>query len=153
MNGKLTLMCGIPGSGKSTYAKKYMKESNSYYISRDNIRFEMIKDEESYFSHENEVFDTFVSLTNKFLKEGKNVIADATFINKASRKKFLTKVIQPSSLDIIVLNTPLNVCLERNAARTGRELVPEKAIKNMYYNCETPTKEEGFDKITEVKYE
>ena len=39
-------MVGIPGSGKSTYAKKNFPDA--WYISRDEIRFDLVAENEEY---------------------------------------------------------------------------------------------------------
>lgn len=56
---KIYLLCGIPGSGKSTWAKNHL-DDNSIWISRDLIRFSMVSEEEEYFSKEKEVFKEFI---------------------------------------------------------------------------------------------
>ena len=48
-------MVGCPGSGKSTWAKKHLPDT--YYVSRDEVRFSLLQDGEDYFSHEKEVFN------------------------------------------------------------------------------------------------
>ena len=53
-------MMGAPGSGKSTWAKANMPK-DAMYISRDNIRYELLGDNDSYFSRETEVYNTFVN--------------------------------------------------------------------------------------------
>ena len=58
---KVWLMCGIPGSGKSTWAKKRLMENGGIWISRDEVRFSMVKEDEDYFSKECEVFDKFIA--------------------------------------------------------------------------------------------
>jgi hypothetical protein len=42
-------------------------------------------------------------------------------------------------------------CLRRNAARTRRERVPDKAILGTYKQLQLPTLEEGFDALYYVK--
>lgn len=42
MKNKLYIMCGCPGSGKTTYAKKYLINDNTVYVSRDDIRFSLL---------------------------------------------------------------------------------------------------------------
>ena len=39
----------------------------------------------------------------------------------------------------------LQTALERNAQRSGRALVPETSIKNMFQSISLPRKEEGID--------
>ena len=49
----LYLMCGVPGSGKTTWVKRQMMQANgasSRHISRDTIRFNVITDEDDYFA-------------------------------------------------------------------------------------------------------
>ena len=43
---KLIILCGIPGSGKTTYAKKYIENNaNTIHLSSDAIRKELYGDE------------------------------------------------------------------------------------------------------------
>ena len=60
----LYLMCGIPGSGKSTWIKQNKIESDAV-ISRDVVRFSLVKEHEEYFSKETEVFYTFIDQINE----------------------------------------------------------------------------------------
>lgn len=137
----LYIMCGIPASGKSTFARKYL--TNIKYVSRDIIRFSYnptSKDE--YFKHETEVFATFVSTLATALSIGEDVIADATHLESYSRRK-LTNAIDAifSDYDIIYVacETPMKKCLERNALREGIEKVPEDVIVSMHRNFKCPT--------------
>ena len=45
------LLCGVPASGKSTYCKNNVPK-DAVYVSRDVIRFSMVKPNEPYFSKE-----------------------------------------------------------------------------------------------------
>jgi hypothetical protein len=53
-------MCGIPGSGKSTYLKTRFIQP-PVVVSRDEIRFKMVREDEEYFSHEKEVYNEFIN--------------------------------------------------------------------------------------------
>ena len=66
----LYIMCGISGSGKSTFVKNNLKE-NEVWISRDKIRFSLVKENEKYFSKENLVYKTFVEEIQKCLDDEK----------------------------------------------------------------------------------
>lgn len=148
MNKTLWIMCGAPGSGKTWFAKnKLMKDSNWDYISRDEVRFSIIKDDEEYFSHETAVFNAFIGkITFALLYGNDNIIADATHLNWGSRRKLLKaleKYISLEEIDVIpvVINAKLEDILKRNKLRSGRARVPEEAIRRMYASMNDPEKD------------
>ena len=141
----LYLLVGCPASGKSTFLKRTMPLSeNARAISRDDIRFALVAEDEPYFSREDEVFDCFINEIRKSLNEYDTTYVDATHITEASRKK-ITNKINTKNVDVycIVFDTPLDVCIERNLMRVGRRQVPEKVIRNMK-NSMTDPKNDKF---------
>ena len=142
------ILCGIPASGKSTWGQQFYKTNpHIKYISRDDIRFSIIKPEEEYFSHEDEVFYQFVKNIAKSLLEGVDVIADATHLNRFSRMKLIDaidKYTQNYDIVFVVFETNLDICLKRNQTRSGRSIVPEENLKNMYKHFRRPTLGEDF---------
>ena len=153
MNGKLFMLMGTPGSGKSTFIQKHMNHGTDIWISRDAIRFSMIKENEEYFSKENEVFKKFIYEINLYLSEGKNVFADATHLNKQSRAKVLRALtVKPREVSVIWLQTPLNECIEHNELRRGtRSYVPVDQLTRMAYRLQMPTINEGINKVYIVR--
>lgn len=154
----LIMFCGIPGSGKSTEARRMTRSLIARgitveYISRDEIRFNMISDESEYFSKEKEVFNKFVEKMNNSLNKNDCTIIDATHISEASRAKILRRIKDPTSVRLLVLylTTPLDICKQQNDLRTGRERVPHVAIERMAEQFEAPTEKEfvkfGFDNV------
>ena len=138
----LILFAGIPASGKSFWAKHNLTD-NDLYISRDEIRFSIVK--------ENEAFNCFISEIQKGLYSGKTVYADATHINWASRNKLLRNLnLEDVNVSVYVFKTPLNVCLERNEKRTGREEVPKDVIIRMYHQFVIP--EQDPYNYKEIRY-
>ena len=136
-------MIGIPGSGKTTYAKNILipeiKSQNETvnYISRDEIRFSMLKDEDNYFAKEGAVYTKFVCEISKSIETYDNTIADATHLHFPSRKKLinsLNHVINKYNLIIIgvIMTTPFEICDQRNGDREGRLRVPFPTLKSMY---------------------
>jgi predicted kinase len=151
----LYLMVGAPGSGKSTYLEQNTKEDQDYVISRDAVRYMLIKDGDSYFSKEKEVFKTFI----KYIQESidnpatpKNIYCDATHITEKSRNKVLDALNLENVEKIIclVFRPSLEETLRRNKNRTGRACVPESAIKQMYLNFERPEYDTKYPK--DVRY-
>lgn len=144
----LYVMCGIPGSGKSTWIKNHT--NSEILVSRDAIRFNMVKEDEPYFSKEDEVWREFIHQINHYLEMGFNVFADATHINTGARRKLLKEIKGNPTFAAIHITTPISLCLKRNALREGRECVPESVIKRMYSQFEEPSFEEGFEIIYTV---
>lgn len=150
---KLYVMCGIPGSGKSTFIANHINNKTDKYVSRDEIRFSMVAEDEEYFSKEKEVFNEFADQINKALSQGYNVFADATHLNEKSRNKLLRAITEkPSSIECIWMRTPLEAALERNENRKGtRSYVPRGNIRRMFYSMTKPLFEEGFNTIYIVR--
>lgn len=142
---RLVLMMGAPGSGKSYWAEHVCRPADKY-ISRDKIRFSMLKDGDDYFSKEKEVFKEFIKQIDEAIKTGyDNVFADATHLNPNSRLKTLRALTsKPDEIAVVFLKTPLETCLARNSLREGRKFVPETSIKNMYHSIELPEAWEGI---------
>ena len=149
----LYVMTGIPGSGKSTWAKANLH--NADYISRDVVRMSIVKDNEHLFSHEDEVYDKFIRILANGLAHGRNMVADATHLSHGARHKLVRALskegLTTNKYDIIfvMMDTPLTECIRRDATREGRAHVTEPVIKNMYKSLSTPYVGE-FDNVKEV---
>lgn len=145
----LYVMCGAPGSGKSTWAKRELvPKVNTVYISRDEVRLSIITDEEHYFSHEDEVYNIFVKRIAAGLQEGMNVIADATHLGNSARTKLVKALakagVQNNMYNIIFvqMGTSVQECIERDSHRTGRTHVTASVVRRMYSQASTPTMNE-----------
>ena len=139
----LWLTSGVPASGKTTWVKRNFP--NTPYISRDEVRFSLIQDDEDYFAHEDEVFETFVKKIQNSLDTFNECVADATHLSEKSRNKLLDKL-SLEGVEIIILSfkVPLETLLERNENRTGRAYVPKSVIRRMFYQFTPATKNEKY---------
>ena len=155
MNAKqVFLMCGIPGSGKSTFIHEWRQLTDAV-VSRDAVRFSIVSEDEEYFAKEDLVFKTFINEINKALadeEKTERVFIDATHLTPKARAKVIRQLNKEniSELNAICFNVPIEVAIERNNQRSGRALVPESAIRNMAKSYSLPTLNEGFTHIYEV---
>lgn len=144
------ILCGAPGSGKTYWAQHHIK-SGTAYVSRDNIRFSLIKEGEDYFSHEDEVYQIMWDQINGALSDGRDVIIDQTSLTPKSRKYLIDHLTGYNTLNAIWIDTPLEVALERNDSRKGLAHVPRGTIRRMYYSFIEPSFDEGFNRIFRYK--
>lgn len=144
MNKKptFTMMVGLPGSGKSTYAEKV---KGAVICSSDAIREELTGDINSQ-EKNGEVFKILHQRVKENLRSGNDVIYDACNISSKRRKAFLDELKHIECEKVcFVIATPYAECLKQNQQRERR--VPEDAIKRMYMNWNTPYYFEGWDRI------
>lgn len=150
---KLYIMCGPPASGKTSFVKNRIRIKPGIHISRDEIRYSLLKDNENYFSHEKTVFQIYVSKIQEALDNPRgpeDVYADATQINRKSRKKLLDALdlTNVDTIFIIVMSVSFLTLIERNNKRDGKAKVPEDAIKRMLRSQDIPNAYEyNFPKI------
>lgn len=149
MSGILYVMIGFPGSGKTTIAKQAVDAdpNNSVWVSRDEIRYTMVSDQEHYFDKESEVYNEYCKRISKYLYDGKDVYADATHLTHGSRKKLLNKItVKPTKIIGIWVATPFNLCYARNAVREGIVHVPDQSMYRMKNSFQAPSaKLDKFD--------
>ena len=145
----LIVMCGLPASGKSTYAE-WLEDSGLFRrVCPDLIRKRLYGDE-SIQGDGKRVFETAYHDIKEYACLGENVVFDATNINANRRKEFV-KEMRPYFDTIICkwFSTPYTLCLTRNEERERK--VPEDVITRMWENFQRPTMREGWDIIEEVK--
>ncbi len=142
--GKLTLLVGPPGAGKSTLAKSMIENYGDLSAPIVDVN----QDSQTKFGHM-EVF-------RNALQEGKDIIVDRMDFNKQQREPYLS---QAKALgyqtEIVVLHQPYDVCLERIRNRFGKhetindEKSARNALSTFFGKYERPTEDEA-DKITFV---
>lgn len=137
-----TMMIGLPASGKSTVAKSLLDE-NSILLSSDDIREELF----GFRSEEDNarVFQEMYKRTIIALKDGKNVIYDATNINSKKRMNLLKQLPQDTFKQCIYMVASELGCIERNDNR--QHTIPSHVISRMYLNLQIPMYHEGWDYI------
>ena len=143
----LYVMCGIPASGKSVYAKLLAEEVDGIVVSSDGIRAEWYGDE-AIQGNPSKIFREVELRCKNALGAGRSVIVDATNMNAKKRANFLKKMPECKKV-CVVMAVPFNVCLARDEVRS-RHVGPE-VLEKMRKNFQMPYYNEGWDHI-EIYY-
>lgn len=129
---KITILIGIPGSGKTTWAKRYLENNlRAVHVSRDDIRM--------MYQYQNLLPDALEVAVSKVVKEsilaafeaGFEVVYDACNVESAYIRE-IEEYADSAYIDYFLMSTPLEVCLERNVERDDNIRVPDDVMTKMY---------------------
>jgi predicted kinase len=150
---KLYIMVGVPGSGKSHYAKTHFPDA--LRISLDDLRLMLYgkafdADQEGVIT---EVSTAFVDIVLNYAhRNNRDVVYDATNVSTRRRCVLIYKARNRHMSPIAVfIDTPRMVAFQRNVARLNS--VPADVLDNFIRILQPPTMTEGFDDIIVVKGE
>ena len=147
MNNTLYIAVGLPGSGKSTYAKNFIKDKDIEYLSSDSLRAVYGKSEEDQ-TVTPLVFGHIKRKVDEFLKDGKNVQVDATSVNRKERSDYINSAKKYGAKVVaIVFKMDRQGLIDRNKKRgeQGGRVVPDWVIDKMLAKFEEPSYSEGID--------
>jgi predicted kinase len=147
---RLTILVGIPGCGKSTYARTHY--SWQWTVSSDKIRAELgdVNDQ----SKNGEVFRLFHAEVGALLRAGHDVVADSTALDAFAREN-LRKIAREVGSEIhLVYFSNVGAAVRRNQDR--ERVVPAKAMDRMLakyevFKLDLPRESVEYDTITEIR--
>lgn len=145
----LIMLCGLPASGKSTFAHRYLIPRGFQWVNQDTMK----------------TASRCKNATKVLLSEGKSVVIDMTNPRKITRATY-TEIARSLSRDIVIavvkMNTSrevaehLNIVRERMYANEKEadkhERVPAVAFNTFAKFFEEPTLDEGVDYIGSVEF-
>lgn len=144
------MMIGLPGSGKSFYARKISEETGAILYSSDDIREELYGNSNNQ-NHNKEIFAELQRRLKRSLRDGKSAIYDATNLSPGYRRQFVEQVKKIGCEAVCVfVDTPFEECVARNKKRVRK--VPERVIRRMQEKLVPPNKEkEGWDRVEIIR--
>ena len=136
------LLSAIPGSGKSTWAKKYASEHpNTHIVSSDDLRAEL-GEAANDLRHEPEVWALFLERIHGYGKENDvTVIADATMISNHFRSYYYENTPEFDKHILVFFDIPFEICSFQNKMRDSTRVVPEDVLRKMRDEFEKPNDE------------
>jgi predicted kinase len=148
---KLYVLVGVPGSGKSTWARGQSWVADCDYVSTDDLVEAYAQSVGRTYS---EVFDQYMPEAVRLMTQqvvqarraGRDVIWDQTSTTVASRaRKFY---MLPDYYAIaVVFPTPDHAELKRRLSSRPGKTIPEDVVAQMVAQYEEPTELEGFREI------
>jgi protein phosphatase len=125
----MVCMIGTTGSGKSSFCRDHFLPTE--VLSSDTFRGYVCDDENSQ-EMTKPAFDALHYMLAKRLELGRLTVIDATNVQKESRRPLLKIASDWHALKVaIVLNTPIEVCLERNRLRPNRQF-GDHVVRNQH---------------------
>ncbi len=139
---EIILLCGLPGSGKSHFAKNTIVPSGITYVNMDTLK----------------TAAKCVSATNSALKEGKSVVIDNTNVSVANRLIYIN-IAKKNNIDIrcLLFTCPLELCKHnshyRNFVTEGVvSVIPTIAYNILNKKYVKPQLSDGFISIDEIEF-
>ncbi len=147
------LLSALPGSGKSTWAKRFKADHpTAQIVSSDGIRLELFGKVDN-FSNEPLVWETFLARIHEYGKEKDAiVIADSTNILNKYRSYYLEQTPEFDKHVLVLFDIPLPIVFAQNKLREGDRIVPDEAMKRMASQFEKPTPliEQSYDEVIRI---
>lgn len=148
-NLKITILIGIPASGKSTWSKDYIRNNaDTVRVNRDDFRL-MLKSAQMTEPKIEDMITTLVdaTITQSLLRKC-NVLVDATNLKVGYIKSFVEKFKYSADIDYRVFDISLEKALERDAKREAT--VGEAVIKKLYKDYKILMDSFDFQPVTKT---
>jgi len=132
---KIILLKGLPGSGKSTWAKEYLDKATvpTKRVNKDDLRVML---DNGKWSKSNEQFVLFIRnyIITCALNDGCDVVVDDTNFAPKHEEEMYNIAAKYKNVDVETkfIDTSLGECIERDSKRTGRARVGKAVIMKMW---------------------
>ncbi|MCJ1469682.1 hypothetical protein MMC07_008318 [Pseudocyphellaria aurata] len=143
----LVLLCGSPGSGKSSFYWNNLKPLGYERVNQDLLKTR----------------DKCVKVASAYISEHKSVVIDNTNADPATRAVWiqLAQALQ-TPIRCVYLNTPAQVCEHNDTVRAlagdafnpeKRSLLPHSAFSSFQTRFQEPKAAEGFQDVTSIAFQ
>lgn len=152
----LIVLSAMPGSGKSTWAKKFQEEHpNTFIVSSDEIRFELTGQTQD-FSRQKEVWELFSLRIHEYAQKHEDaiVILDALNDLNVLREKYVKDNPEFDKYELVLFPRTKEQIRFYNKQRNVESVVPDDQLEMLMNKWEEPSEEiiKLFDVIDEVRW-
>lgn len=138
---EMIILCGLPGSGKSTIAEVFRERYEFVRVNQDDLKSKK----------------RCIRVVEAALKNSRSVIIDRCNFDAPQRKVWvdLAKSFKVKKIRAVELLLPINSCIERVIERKGHptlsgELAANNVIGKIQSMFTSPTKKEGFHDVLQL---
>lgn len=145
---EMTILVGLPCSGKSTRAKKLFSEEYEILSSDEIIEmtYPNLTYDEAYCKMDKKELTRLFDARMAKLKASDKVVVDTTNLTKKRRRRIIEHFKSTHNIKCEVFLTPLSVLADRNLNRKGK-YIPSNVFDDMIKSFYPPTLSEGFSDI------
>lgn len=133
----LLVLCGVPGSGKSTFARRFIEQHGlqpTTIVSSDYCRA-LICDDDTNQQVSRDAFDVFHYIIYKRMLLGRFIIADSTALLANARHRLLEQARSYAyATCLLVFTVDPAICIQRD--RDRHRIVGETIIRNLQFMLE-----------------
>lgn len=150
-NRKIIICIGIPASGKTSWAKEFVrKNSNWVRVNRDDFRLMLKNAQVCEPKLEDLITELSDAVVEKSLMKKLNVIIDNTNVKLKYIKELIEKFKYSADIDFRVFDISLDKAIERDKEREMK--VGEGVIKKMYENYKIVIDSFGFQPVNKIDH-
>ena len=154
---RLYLMLGYPGAGKTTAANVISQLTGATHLSSDILRATMFNPPQFSQQEHDSLYDTLDRQTERFLREGKDVIYDANLNRKQHRQDKYEICQRTGSIPVLLwVQTPKNLAKDRALDINRSQLIPRDETADQMFDrivsiIEEPSNDEPYTSIDGTK--
>ena len=134
-------MVGLQGCGKSTWVARHLAGTHDI-VSKDHWPNARHREQRQ------------LRVAGELLRAGRRVVIDNTNPSPHERAPLIALGhAHGAPVRAVYVDVPLDICLARNAGRSGRARVPEAGIRATRKRLIPPSAREGFDRVDVARYD
>lgn len=129
-------LAGLPGVGKTTWAKEFMKRHPDYLYFSPDAYYERINGDDTKRDHTFEIWMAMFRDIHTAELNGKNILIDSDNLTYAQRNQWVEWFPNFDNYFLLYMEEEFDVCMERVSKR--RRTIPETIMREKWYKWENP---------------
>lgn len=134
----LIVMCGLPGSGKTTFARDLAERLGFQYIGVDDF-YRLMNGDETRHNNKFEVWMTLYRAIHMAERDGRDVVFDTNAPTVTDRSQLLDWF-PGFDATLFYISALQCQCVQNN--KTRRRVIPEDEMERFFRNFQPPTEDE-----------